>query len=372
MRRTTQLTRVLITAAAAVLLASCSGGSGTAKSAPSGPVSIDQLAQEAKSEGSLTLYMGPSMMASQAWTKAFSDKYGIKLNIYSANTETLRQRLEQEGRTKAVQSDIIVLNDPTTFQEADQNGWLADYTPTTGGQYASDTDLSGQGTYKAGTYYPIVRSPSPLVWNTSKVTPDQAAELQSEGYAALGDPQFKGKIAVSVPSAGGDNYGRWYEIQQDATLGTAFEQKIAANKPAFYTSGSAMLASVEAGEVSVALGIGDSQAVRALAAGAPFQWVYPSPDIGTMQSIAISAKAPHPYAARLFEEWALSTDGLTGATSALGGAPVLSTVTDGRAVAGQSWYKPPTQVDYTWSTNATIASAMDSFVSDWNKVFGYK
>ena len=75
--------------------------------------------------------------------------------------------------------------------------------------------------------------------------------------------------------------------------------------------------------------------------GAPIRWVRPSPtpDFGNSWQ-AVSKYAPHPNAARLFQNWSFSAEGAVVLQEKYGSATTMSGVADKRKVAKESWYHP--------------------------------
>ena len=57
----------------------------------------DTLLKDAKAEGEVTLYTSMTSDVAGVVTKAFTDQTGIKVNLYRADSETVLQRILQEG-----------------------------------------------------------------------------------------------------------------------------------------------------------------------------------------------------------------------------------------------------------------------------------
>ena len=60
----------------------------------------DQLVKDAKAEGELSLYTSMTSDVALAVAKAFTDKFGIKVNLYRAASETVLQRILQESSAR--------------------------------------------------------------------------------------------------------------------------------------------------------------------------------------------------------------------------------------------------------------------------------
>ena len=117
---------------------------------------------------------------------------------------------------------------------------------------------------------------------------------------------------------------------------------MAAQKPAVYAE---ILVGrfdrVVAGEHDFTYWTWEGVALTKLEQGAPIRWVRPAPTPTLASSFqAISKYAPHPHAARLFQNWSMSEEGglviqnLYGSESSIGG------LKDQRPITRQPWHKP--------------------------------
>jgi len=349
---------------AALLLAGCSSAAGDSGSASDAtPGSMEDLIAAAQAEGELQIYMGPDENAGLKWVQDFTDKYGVEVLTFSGSTADLWQRFTQERQTNADQADIIIDVDTQRYQQAADKGWLMEYTPENDAAYPDDVK-------NPGLWYGLYTNADPIAWNTDKVTPDEEKLLVDEEYGALADPAFSGRIGIAVPNSG-RNLRTWYRLGVlDDQLGDPYLQAVAANKPAFFTSGSALSEQLVAGEYAVAVGVADVQILRAALKGAHVELLYPHPSTGTSFSMAINAGAPHPAAAKLFMEWATSPEALASASVAFQAAPIEG-VPDGRDLSSLPWFKAPEDVELGWELDQDMIADSDSFVDHWNQVFGY-
>src|SRR5258705_7903217 len=70
----------------------------------------DALLKAAKEEGELSVYTSNNDIADVAG--AFKEKYGIEVKTYRANSETVLQRILQEGEANFHGADILETNSP--------------------------------------------------------------------------------------------------------------------------------------------------------------------------------------------------------------------------------------------------------------------
>ena len=104
----------------------------------------------------------------------------------------------------------------------------------------------------------------------------------------------------------------WYAAMIDywgRTKGAAFMRALAAEKPQLRSGHAQILHELAAGRISLAL-LTANEVEEAAAKGAPLQWVKTlDPIIVAPTEVAISVKAAHPAAARLFVDYLLSRQG---------------------------------------------------------------
>jgi len=77
-----------------------------------GPDRTQRLIEGAKREGSLTLYSNMPTDDNTALIGAFERKYGIKVNLYRASSEEVRQRVLNEARARRFEVDFVLNNSP--------------------------------------------------------------------------------------------------------------------------------------------------------------------------------------------------------------------------------------------------------------------
>ena len=366
---------VMAAAAALILLAGCAGSGGSTDSASQptqGGSDLTSLIAKAKSEGSLTFYGDANEASLQAWTKGFSDKYGIPVTVLRLPGSQLFQRFSQEQSAHQAQADVFANSDYASLQQAVGQKWLAKYTP-------QNADLLPKDLSQPGYFYPVQNSYYQTVtYNTQKLTPDEVALVQKDPVAAAADPRFSGRVAVNMPQSSQQIAAFYYQLTEGklkSQYGWKTLQKIAANKPAFLSSAELVNAVVQ-GEYAIGVGITDSLAAPIALQGAPIQFTYPATTIGGTFGDGVVANAPHPNAARLFMEWATTPDAGTLYSTLTQTKPVNSKVTDNRKITQQSWYQAPDDskawFDFVTDKDFLAAISPDGgFYDKWNKTLGY-
>lgn len=332
----------LVVAAVATIAAAagCSSSSGStsstsADSASSIPGISQQLVAAAEKEGHLTIYSGTWQPSEQAVISGFEKQYpGIAVQNYTATVSQLQTKYVSEAQSGHTIADIVQNSSPGELTTEAGQGLLKKYVIPGDSSYASDMKDSGY-------WYAIRLALVGIAWNTDNVTPSQSASITS--VQSLTSPAWKGKLGVIDPNGGGVDYLPWYLWDTDSQLGTSFLTKLAANKPRVYSSTTAASDALASGDISVLVN-GSETGLEPLAdKGAPIQWKFTSPGWGLPTGQAITAKAPHPAAAELFQDYSLSGVGAA-LFQAQGGAPARTGLSDHRAIAKQSWYHLPTSL----------------------------
>lgn len=143
-----------------------------------------------------------------------------------------------------------------------------------------------------------------LAYNTDKVRPDELPRRWED----LLHPRWKGRLGIEAKDQ------EWFTALVK-TLGEARGIKliteIAATNGLSVRNGHALLNNmVSSGEVPLAVATYSYLPEQARRRGAPVNWFVLPPAIAYTDGIGIARQAPHPHAARLFYEFAL-TQGLT-------------------------------------------------------------
>jgi ABC-type Fe3+ transport system substrate-binding protein len=259
------------------------------------------LIAAAKKEGQVLIYttlivdqiVRPLIRAFQAQVP------GIDVRIVRADSVALVVRMTNEAKANRTQADL--------WQLVDGVGPLIDAgiaatldLPSTKGLPATYVDPNRRWV----TTNLAVRS---LAYNTQLVPPKDAPR----GYADLLDPRFKGKFAWSPHSVSGA-YGfigtvlkHMGEEKGRDYLRALAKQDITPVPMAIR----AVLDRVIAGEYAMGLEMNGTHAHISATMGAPVAWVPLDPVTLTLQAAGITAKAPHPNAARLFLDFLISRAG---------------------------------------------------------------
>jgi ABC-type Fe3+ transport system substrate-binding protein len=230
---------------------------------------------------------------------AFEQKYGIKVVFWRGDSQQAALKLTMEHRAGRMQADVWSLaSGLRTLTEA---GLIARFD--TANMAALPADMRDPNGYWAATNM-IVLGPA---LNTNLVPEAQ----RPRHYDDLLDPRWRGKL-VWKPN---DVTGAWGVIGNVLALkgeadGLAWLRRLAGqNVAAMGASTRAILDQVGVGEFSMVLGVSNHNTEIARKAGAPVAWLPLDAAWATLHIIGVTTGAPHPNAARLFVDFALSKEG---------------------------------------------------------------
>jgi iron(III) transport system substrate-binding protein len=252
-----------------------------------------RLIDGGKREGALTMYSNAPTDDNVALVGAFERKYGIKVNLYRASSEEIRQRALAEAAAKRFDVDFILNNGPAMEAMADEKLLAEVKSP-----YLADVMARSIPPHREWVGFCL----NVLVqaYNTDLV---RKAELP-KSYSDLRDPRWKGRIAIEADDS--DWFaGLMGELGEEA--GVKLFREIAASNGFSARKGHTLLTNlVAAGEAPLALTVFNYTAEQLKKRGAPIDWFAIAPLISMPNSIAVARMAPHPSAAVLMFDFMLS------------------------------------------------------------------
>lgn len=254
-----------------------------------------QLYAAAKKEGQVSWYSGIlTQQICDEVGKAFTAKYpGIQVSAIKTTSQVAFQRLLQDLKAGAVQSDVFTSTDIGHLIYLKSKGELVHYVPQ-----------SDKGMVKAlqnvdpdGYFHTSWVGLAALLYNTKKVT---AADAPKD-WPDLTDPKWKNQIAFGSPNYSG-MVGVW-TVGMENRYGWDFFKKLNKLNPLIGRSIDDAVTVLNSGEREVAMG-NPASALRSAAKGNPIAVNYPTS--GTLMVISPSGiikGSKHPNAAKLFMEF---------------------------------------------------------------------
>jgi ABC-type Fe3+ transport system substrate-binding protein len=288
-----------------------SGGSGsdaaTAKSADD-LGGMDALVKAAKAEGTLNVIaLPPSWANYDEMLKTFGDKYGIKIssaNPDGSSQDELDAVTSQKGQDRA--PDVLDVGTSFAKQAAAQN-LLAPY------KVATWDDIPDNQKDADGAWYNDYGGFISIGCNAAKVATCPTS------FAEMLDPQYKGQVALNgnPTQAAAAFSGVWAAALSNGgsldDIGPGIDYFVKVKNAGNFNPVEITPATVQSGETPLAI---DWDYVNAgltdtlKQAGIEWKVNVPSDGVfGSFYSQAISKFAPHPAAARLWEEFLYSDEG---------------------------------------------------------------
>jgi len=286
---------------------SSSGGSPNASTASSLSAAggMSKLVAAAKKEGTLNVITLPADWANYGTImKDFTAKYGIKINDANpdgSSQDEINAMTQLKGQSRA--PDVLDMG--TAFAvKADQQGLLAPY------KVASWNDIPADSKAADATYYADYGGYVAIGYNSAKVTdpPTSLKDLEKPEYknevAINGNPTQAGAAFAAVYAAALANGGSFGNIAP----GVAYFKKL--HSEGNFVPVTASAATMESGQTPIIvwwdylLASEVGPGVKGLKITIPTDSHY-----AAYYDQAISKTAPHPAAARLWEEYLYSVTG---------------------------------------------------------------
>jgi iron(III) transport system substrate-binding protein len=276
-----------------------------------------RLIDMARRERELVLYTSLATTESIPLIKAFERKYGVKVRLWRALSETILQRTVAEARGHRHNVDVVETNSPEVEALAREQLTAEFFSPHV-------ADLHAWAVPAHRLWIGDRVDLWVAAFNTGKVRRDEIPAT----YEGFLEPKWKGRIAVE---ASDDQWLGAVVKYWGEERAMAFFRKLADLKPDV-RKGHVLLAQlVAAGEVPVGLTTYSGNAESIKLKGGPVDWAAVEPLVGRLQAIALARHAPHPNAALLFADFVLSPDGMQ-LLQAMGRVPTsrnVHTVMDG-------------------------------------------
>lgn len=262
--------------------------------------------EAAKKESSLTLYSYAfTGDLGLALSKAFTDKYGIKVEIVTGRGAEMVERLRTESRIGTVVADILegsashaltaktagitvpTLNIPAI---SEKDVWYASPLKSDPSGYAIS--------YSVIVYNPYI--------NSKLIKLDDAPKSFQDFLA----PQWKGKIIATDPDLSITELNYFVPLLNQGIVTEDYLRSLGGQNLQYTTGEVERGKKISSGEFAITTVGTTATMVRFISEGAPVKAIRMKEGL-TAGTIAISRvkNSPHPNAASLFIEWLLSAEG---------------------------------------------------------------
>lgn len=271
-------------------------GGGVAAQAGEADPRSTVLVEGAKKEAKMVFYTSVETEFARALTGAFEAKYPwIKTDIFRSTHEKIFSRLNVERQTGTYTADVISVGEFETFH-LQRRGFIAAYKSPFAVTYPDGfKDPNG---YWTDLYDNLIVT----AYHTSRVKRDEIPRR----YEDLLHPRWKGRMVLD------QNEDRWFANMlylMGEKKGLEFMQALAKQNVAIRGGRSMVTQLLAAGEYDLQIVAYWYRPYLMKKQGAPVDWVGLEPAIVALHPISIVEKAPHPNAAKLFIDFALSDDG---------------------------------------------------------------
>ncbi len=251
------------------------------------------MVSAAEKEGKVVWYTAVDVKVAEGIKKAFRARYpNIDVDVERSGSERVFQRVNQEYQANIKNVDVVNSSDASHFLFWKQQKWLASHTPPDAKKFDAkyrDPD---------GFYQTWRASLSVAGYNTDLVKDADAPK----SYADLLDPKWKGKMAKSHPGYSGTSLTGTYAITK--ALGWDYLEKLSKQGVQQLQSTTATPKSIASGERAVMVDGNEYNMFMEIDAKSPVKIVYPAEGTPFVNSpSAIFAAAPHPNAARVFQNF---------------------------------------------------------------------
>jgi putative spermidine/putrescine transport system substrate-binding protein len=367
---------LIVTVAALALLAACSkppeksGGEAASKAANATSVAdvggLDGLVAAAKKEGTLNVIALPPDWANYGkMISAFSEKYGIKINsaqpdASSQDEITAAKQLKGTNRAPDV-FDVglnIALANTDLFAPYKVQGWndIPEPLKESGGKWFSDYGGYMSIGYDAG------KVPAPTGMK-DLLKPAYKGKVALNGDPTQAAAAFNGVVAAALGNGGSAD---------DVAPGVQFFADL--KKAGNFLPVDPTPATVQSGQTPVVIDWDYLNAAQSEKLKGKLDWKVVVPQnavVGSYYVQAISKDAPHPAAARLWEEFLFSDQGqniwLGGSARPVRADAMVKAGTIDKATFAKLPKVPGTPV---FLTEAQTNTAKDYLASHWTKAVG--
>ncbi len=258
------------------------------------------LIAAATKEGQLTWYTSADLQLAEKVGKTFEQKFpGIRARVERAGGERIFSRVAQEYASGLHVVDAVSTGDAAQFLVWKRQGLLAPYLPEDVAKH-----LPAEHRDPDGLYATVRSSLCVIAYNTELVKHEEAPK----SFADLLNPKWKGKLVKAHPSYSGTIITSTYQMVRE--LGWPYLEKLAQQQVLQIQSATDTPKKIVLGERAVMADGNESNVLLLKEAGMPIEVVYAeegTPSI--VQPSAVFASAPHPNAARLFQNYLFSVEG---------------------------------------------------------------
>jgi len=255
--------------------------------------STPAMVAAAEKEGKVVWYASVDVKVAEGVKEAFKAQYPkIDVEVERSGSERVLQRINQEYQSGIHNVDVVNSSDASHFIFWKEQKWLAKHVPPDTAKFPAN------GKDPEGYFFAWRSSLSPIAYNTNLVKEADAPK----SYKDLLDPKWKGKLTKAHPGYSGTALTGTFALVK--VLGWDYFEKLAKQGVQQLQSTTATPKSIASGERAVMVDGNEYNIFIEMQAKSPVKPVYASEGTPFVTSpTAIFEQAPHPNAARLFQNF---------------------------------------------------------------------
>ena len=326
------------------------------------------LISRAQKEGRILMRYSSPVDEATTMSKAFEARFGITVQLDRKVGVVATQNFATEERAGQHVMDVNFGSDPAGMQELGEEGLYLKYTLP---DLASKLD---PGAYIPSLGYCPRWTDIIISYNPALIPHDRAKEM-FKTWNGLLDPSLVGKIGITEPAGGGVPFALFLMFYRQSQYGSAFLDKLAAQKPRLYPGSAPGREDLASGAISVFIPNWESAAMAEFMKGDKTAWTYPEliPSFANSY-LSLSAHAPHPAAARLFAAWFFTPEGAK-AVAATQNRPTLRNIPDDREAIPKlretNWWSPLPESGHWVPDTKDWQDNYDALMPDMRKRLGW-
>jgi iron(III) transport system substrate-binding protein len=257
------------------------------------------LIEAAKKEGKFVWYTSMPTNPAIKFLDAFKKKYPFldTSQFFRSGSLKVYSRINLETAANKHLFDVSHVAVLTAYDEWKKKGWLLKYDSPVFDGYPNE--IKDPGYWAPFRTFALI-----MAYNTELLPPNEVPKKWSD----LVDPKWKGQLGVEGIDSG-SQYLQYYTLKK--LYGDEYWDKIAKNKPLEFGGTGAIMNGLLRGEIKLAMlqYCFGAYRYRELEK-APIQGIWPEEGVPiSVAPMAINKNAPHPNAAKLFYDFALSKEG---------------------------------------------------------------
>jgi iron(III) transport system substrate-binding protein len=254
---------------------------------------------KAEQEGQLVFYCHENEAGTAAIMEGFGKDFPkIKTGYVRAQTGALYNKIVSERAAGRFDVDVLQLSDLAPALDFQKKGGYETYASPEAGAYAAE-HLSNP----AGAFFWTGVSFAGIAYSKAKVTAEDAPKTWTD----LLDPRWRNAMSCKISSSG-MQFVQWYMFRK--LYGPDYWKEFAKQRPRAFDSRVQLFDRLAKGDDKVCACAEYAAYVLYKEKGADVVFVAPADGLpATPLLVGMVSRAPHPEAAKLFVDWAMSARG---------------------------------------------------------------